>query len=141
MGNFINFFLLDNNPIFSAYIAITPELTGSIIDPIIAKTTTVKKDISYYLSNSENLQKDKKNNTYIFSDELKKVENSKFHLTNDVLADPDEFSSPMYSIPVALENIFRVYQPISPKVYKEKNFKRKPTSSRLLDKQIPENIS
>ncbi len=123
LGNFINFFLLDNNPIFSAYIAITPELTGSIIDPIIAKTTTVKKDISYYLSNSENLPKRQKNNTYIFSDELKKVENSKFHLTNDVLADPDEFSSPMYSIPVALENIFRVYQPISPKVYKEKILK------------------
>jgi len=123
LGNFINFFLLDNNPIFSAYIAITPELTGSIIDPIIAKTTTVKKDISYYLSNSENLPKRQKDNTYIFSDELKKVENSKFHLTNDVLADPDEFSSPMYSIPVALENIFRVYQPISPKVYKEKILK------------------
>ncbi len=123
LGNFINFFLLDNNPIFSAYKAITPELTGSIIDPIIAKTTTVKKDISYYLSNSENLPKRQKNNTYIFSDELKKVENSKFHLTNDVLADPDEFSSPMYSIPVALENIFRVYQPISPKVYKEKILK------------------
>ena len=123
LGNFINFFLLDNNPIFSAYIAITPELTGSIIDPIIAKTTTVKKDISYYLSNSENLPKRQKDNTYIFSDELKKVENSKFHLINDVLADPDEFSSPMYSIPVALENIFRVYQPISPKVYKEKILK------------------
>jgi predicted alpha/beta superfamily hydrolase len=123
LGNFINFFLLDNNPIFSAYIAITPELTGSIIDPIIAKTTTVKKDISYYLSNSENLPKRQKNNTSILSDELKKIENPKFHLTNNLFADPDEFSSPIYSIPVALENIFRVYQPISPKVYKEKILK------------------
>ena len=123
LGNFINYFLLDNNPIFSAYIAITPEVTSLIIDPIIAKTTSVKKDISYYLSNSENLPKKQKNNTSVLSDELKKIENSKFHLTSDMFANPDEFSSSMYSIPIALENIFRVYQPISPKVYKEKILK------------------
>ena len=40
-----------------------------------------------------------------------------------MFANPDEFSSSMYSIPIALENIFRVYQPISPKVYKEKILK------------------
>ena len=40
-------------------------------------------------------------------------------MTTDAFSFPDEFSTPAYSIPIALEGIFRVYQPISPKEYRE----------------------
>ena len=45
--------------------------------------------------------------------------NDKLNITYDLFSFPDEFSSPAYSIPIALETIFRIYQPISPKEYRE----------------------
>ena len=104
---------------FSSYIAITPEVTGNMIEPLTINAANIKKTTNYYISNSGNLPRRRKNNISLLTEELKKQENAQFILTTDSFSYPDEFSTPAYSIPIALEGIFRVYQPISPKEYRE----------------------
>ena len=118
-ANFINYFLLNGPNIFSSYIAITPEVSPEIIELLTINVANIKKTTNYYISNSGNLPRRQKNNISLLTEELKKQENAQFILTTDSFFYPDEFSTPAYSIPIALEGIFRVYQPISPKEYRE----------------------
>jgi hypothetical protein len=118
-ANFLNYFLLDGSNLFSSYIAITPELPAQIIDPLLEKASTTSKQTSYYLFNSENLPKRQQNKIAFLGNELKNIMNDKLNITYDLFSFPDEFSSPAYSIPIALETVFRIYQPISPKEYRE----------------------
>ena len=118
-ANFINYFLLNGPNMFSSYIAITPEVSGNIIESLTINAANIKKTTNYYISNSGNLPRRQKNNISLLTEELKKQENDQFILTTDSFSYPDEFSTPAYSIPIALESIFRVYQPISPKEYRE----------------------
>jgi hypothetical protein len=118
-ANFINYFLLNGPNMFSSYIAITPEVSENIIESLTINVANIKKTTNYYISNSGNLPRRQKNNISLLTEELKKQENAQFILTTDSFSYPDEFSTPAYSIPIALESIFRVYQPISPKEYRE----------------------
>ena len=118
-ANFLNYFLLDGSNLFSSYIAITPELSAQIIDPLLEKASSISKQTSYYLFNSENLPKRQQNKIAFLGNELKNIMNDKLNITYDLFSFPDEFSSPAYSIPIALETVFRIYQPISPKEYRE----------------------
>ena len=134
-ANFLHYFMLNGPNLFSSYIAITPELTPGIVEPLFATAANTKRTVSYYVSNSENLPKKQRSQITLLSDELKKVEQDKFQLTTDLFSYPDEFSAPAYSIPIALETIFRVYQPISPKEYKQKILKDSlPAHNYLVDK-------
>ena len=118
-ANFINYFLLNGPNMFSSYIAITPEVSADIIEPLTENVANIKKITNYYISNSRNLPRRQKNNISLLTDELKKQENDQFILTSNSFSYSDEVSTPAYSIPIALESIFRVYQPISPKEYRE----------------------
>ena len=118
-ANFMNYFLLNGPNMFSSYIAITPEVSAQIIEPLTENAAKVKKTTNYYISNSGNLPRRQKNNISLLTEELKKQKNKQFILTTDAFSFPDEFSTPAYSIPIALEGVFRVYQPISPKEYRE----------------------
>ena len=118
-ANFINYFLLNSPNIFSSYIAITPEVSTEIIEPLTINVANIKKTTNYYISNSGNLPRRQKNNISLLTEELKKQENEQFILATDSFSFPDEFSTPAYSIPIALEGVFRIYQPISPKEFRE----------------------
>jgi hypothetical protein len=118
-ANFLNYFLLDGSNLFSSYIAITPDLPAQIIDPLLEKASSTSKQASYYLFNSENLPERQQNKITFLGNELKNIMNDKLNITYDLFSFPDEFSSPAYSIPIALETVFRIYQPISPKEYRE----------------------
>ena len=118
-ANFVNYFLLDGSSLFTSFIAITPDLNAQIIDPLIVKASSTSKQTSYYLFNSENLPKRQQSKITFLGNELKKIINDNLNITYDLFSFPDEFSSPSYSIPIALETIFRIYQPISRKEYRE----------------------
>ena len=122
-ANFLHYFLLNGPNLFSSFIAITPELSSDIVDPVIELAEKTNRTTNYHISNSENLPKKQRSRISILSNELEKIKSDKFQLTTDLFSYPDEFSAPVYSIPIALETIFRVYQPISPKEYKEKILK------------------
>ncbi len=118
-ANFVNYFMLDPNPAFTVYISVTPVVSESIVKPLFDKVSSLSKNVSYYISNSENIPKEQRRSIDLLTNELLKNENPKFHFINDTFVHADEFSAAVYSIPRALERTFKTYQPISPKEYRE----------------------
>ena len=119
-ANFINHFILDPNPVFSTYISITPEFSVSLSEKIQESVETINRPVNYYVSNSENLTTRQQKSVSSLIEILKNSQNKNLKFISNTFSSPDEFSSPTYSIPIALESIFKVYQPISPKEYREK---------------------
>jgi len=54
MANFSNFYLLKENPLFSGYINLSPDVTPKLPERIKGKLDKVDQKIWYYLSRSEN---------------------------------------------------------------------------------------
>lgn len=122
-ANFVNYFVLDSDPIFTAYISITPSVPKSLIKPLSDRVTSLNRNISYYISNSQNIPKGQKKAISLLTDEFSKQISPKFRLIEDKFVYVDEFSASIYSIPRALERVFRVYQPISTREYREQILK------------------
>ena len=119
-ANFINHFIFSPNPIFSTFISITPEFNTALIEPLKNSFENNKLSINYYVSNSINLKSSQKKSISLLTDFLKNIEDEKLNFIIDQFSSPDEFSAPAYSIPLALEKIFKIYQPISPSEYRSK---------------------
>lgn len=118
-ANFINYFLLDNSNTFTSYIAVNPDMPQAIIEPLIEKLKSTTKETNYHLFNSANLPVNQGKKISDFSKDFKEVENSMLRKSYKLFSYPDEISSVAYSIPIALETMFRTFQPISVKEFKE----------------------
>jgi len=118
-ANFINYFLLDNSNTFTSYIAVNPDMPQSIIEPLIEKLKSTTIETNYHLFNSANLPVNQGKKISDFSKDFKEVENSMLRKSYKLFSYPDEISSVAYSIPIALETMFRTFQPISVKEFKE----------------------
>jgi predicted alpha/beta superfamily hydrolase len=136
-ANFINHFIFSPNPIFSTYISITPEFNTSLIEPLKNSFENNNSSMNYYVSNSTNLKSSQKKSISLLIDLLKEMKNEKINIIIDQFSNPDEFSSPAYSIPMALEKIFKIYQPISPSEYRTKLLSNEnPTHVYLTEKYL-----
>ena len=118
-ANFINYYLLKSNPVFSGYIVISPELAPDTSKYLAERLPTLEKKIFYYLSTSNNDVPVLREKTEAFDTSLKAIENNSFFYTFDNFEGPTHYGLPAHSIPNALEAIFLVYQPISKKEFKE----------------------
>lgn len=118
-ANFINYYLLKGNPVFSGYIVISPELAPDTSKYLAERLPTLDKKIFYYLSTSSNDVPALKEKTEAFDTMFKALDNNNFFYTFDNFEGPTHYGLPAHSIPNALEAIFLVYQPISKKEFKE----------------------
>ena len=119
-ANFINYFLLKNQPIFNAYINVSPFLAPDMLDYIPERLQKIEKKIFYYLASSSNDIKAIKEDSNALNSSLSTIENKNLNYTFDNFEGPSHYSNPAHALPNALESIFYVFQPISKKEYKEK---------------------
>lgn len=119
-AGFLNYYLYKENPLFDAYISMSPEMSANMDKNVSERLATIKKPIYYYHSTADgDLKKMQKNSKAL--DELAKVVNNPLlNYKFDEFKGASHYSLVLYSIPNALYQFFEVYQPISTNEFNDK---------------------
>lgn len=118
-ANFINYYLLKPNPLFRAYIVVSPQLAPNMLDYIPDVLSKTPSKTFYYLANTKNNSESILQMTQALNTDISALENENLVYRFDSFDNPSHYSVPTHAIPSAIEGIFKVFQPISKKEYKE----------------------
>src|SRR5690606_13491815 len=118
-ANFINYFLLKEQPLFQAYIAISPELAPKMIDYLPERLSNIQSKTFYYLATTNNDSESIQSMAQALDSAIKAIDNKNVLYKYNVFENTSHYSVPTHAIPNAIESIFHVYQPISKKEYQE----------------------
>jgi len=118
-ANFLNYYLFKDDPLFHAYIAISPDLAPEMETRITERLLQFESQKFYYLATSDNDLRAVKKGVEVLNTNLSSIENPKLQYDFDNFEGPSHYSVVAHAIPKALESIFNVFQPISKKEYKE----------------------
>ena len=118
-ANFNNYFLVEAEPLFNAYININPSYSADISELFKGKIPTIGSNIYYYLNNGNynGEQKDEAIETVYYV--LKNFENEYFKYKYDVFDGSTNVSSIGQAISGAFAYIFDMYSSISKKEFNE----------------------
>ena len=119
-ANFINYYLFKNNPLFQAYINISPELAPEMEQNITERLLQFEDTYFYYLATASNDLRNVRKGVEVLNINLSSINNESFYYNFNDFDGPTHYSIAAHAIPKALEHIFYAFQPISKKEYKEK---------------------
>lgn len=120
MGNFINAFLMAEEPVFQAYINLSPDFKGTMGDNVAKRLGFLESDIFYYMATS--------------TADIKRI-NSSIHDTNNAIQELDQLQLTYYfdelkgdshyglvtgALSKAMDKIFELYKPLDEKEIEEK---------------------
>ncbi|RKS55228.1 hypothetical protein BC962_0187 [Gillisia mitskevichiae] len=112
-SNFINYYLLKENPLFQGYINISPDLAPEMANRVAAALTKSESKIWYYLATAEEDIPSLKEDILSFDNQLKIIENKNLKYNFDNFPKGSHYTLAGNAIPKAIEQIFEVYGPIS----------------------------
>ncbi|AUP79154.1 alpha/beta hydrolase [Flavivirga eckloniae] len=118
-ANFINYYLLKPQPLFQAYIAVSPELAPNMIDYLPERLSKLESKLFYCLANTKNDPGSIKKMTEALNKDISAIDNDNLVYSFSTFEEPSHYSAPLHALPGAIENIFSVFRPISKKEYKE----------------------
>ena len=119
-ASFLNYFMLKKNPMFNAYIAISPDLAYGMMENIPTRLGQIENKNFYYLATATNDIKPLREDAIALNESIGAIENDQLIYGFDNFEGPTHYSLPAHAMPKALEKIFYVFQPISRDEYKEK---------------------
>ncbi len=119
-AGFLNFFLYKDNPIFNAYISLSPELAPQMENRIPEKLANSKRSIFYYQAVADGDIKWLKEPILKLDENIKLVSNEALNYKFDSFNNTSHYSLVLYAIPNALYQIFDSYKPISSSEFSEK---------------------
>lgn len=119
-AGFLNFFLYKDNPIFNAYISLSPELAPQMETRIPQRLATSKQSIFYYQSVADGDLKQLKEPIETLDQNIKLIANEALNYRFDSFNNTTHYSMVLYSVPNALYQIFDSYKPISSAEFSEK---------------------
>lgn len=117
-ANFINFFAFKKDPLFQAYISISPSFSPFMEDNLFQLISSNKASMYYYLSTSEEDFKDNRKSILNLNTRLKDIKLETITYKFDDFKTDSHYSLVANSIPSALNHIFSIYKPISRNEYK-----------------------
>lgn len=119
-AGFMNYFLYKENPIFNAYIALSPELPKEMDVHIPERLADIKTPVYYYLATADGDVAKMQKKIKALDESIKKVANPALKYYFDDIKNATHYSLVTFAIPDALYHIFSSYQPITPIEYQEK---------------------
>ncbi len=120
MGNFINSFLLSDNPLFQAYINLSPDFKGNMTDHVGKRIKYIKDDVFYYLATSDNDVAAIREIVGEINSQLKTSENKALTYYFDEFKGDSHYTLVTGALSRALDQIFDIYKPLNEKELKEK---------------------
>jgi predicted alpha/beta superfamily hydrolase len=118
-ANFINYFLLKEQPLFQGYIAISPELAPKMLNYLPEVLGKLQSKTFYYLATTNNDSMSITKMTQALSTDVSTLDNKNLFFKFKTFEGPSHYSVPTHAIPNAIEAIFKVFQPISKEEYKD----------------------
>ncbi len=122
-ANFINFFAFKKDPLFQAYISISPSFSPFMEDNLFQLISSNKASMYYYLSTSQEDFKDNRKNILNLNTRLQDIKLETITYKFDDFKTDSHYSLVANSIPSALNHIFSIYKPISRNEYKNELLK------------------
>lgn len=122
-ANFINYYLLKQQPVFQGYIVISPELAPKMNTFLTERLETFESKTFYYLATSTHDIPSIKKDSEQLNTGLSAIDNNNLFYHFKTFEGASHYSLPTHAIPSAIEKIFSVFQPISKDEYKEKILK------------------
>ncbi|WP_340066227.1 alpha/beta hydrolase [Ascidiimonas aurantiaca] len=118
-ANFSNYWLFKDNPLFDAYITLSPSFAPMMEDRLPERLSSVQNKKFYYLATSDDDIKENITRIKTLHQRLKQIENDNLKYYFDDLKGASHVSLPSYALPKALDQIFKIFKPISPEEYKK----------------------
>ncbi len=119
-AGFLNFYLYKDDPVFNAYISLSPELPLEMENLLPGRLATFKQNIFYYVSSADGDIKKMKDKIKIFDENVKTAKNASLNYQFDEIKGATHYSLVLHSIPDALYQFFASYQPITTIEFQEK---------------------
>lgn len=119
-AGYLNLFLYKDNPIFDAYISLSPELGIDMETRIPARLGLTKKPLFYYQSTADGDLKKAQKRIKDLDANIKTITNPNLYYQLDEFKNASHYSLVVHSIPNALYHLFGAYQPISTAEFQEK---------------------
>ncbi|WP_396183989.1 alpha/beta hydrolase [Flavobacterium sp.] len=119
-AGFTNFYLYKDNPLFDAYITLSPDLATDMENRIPERLGLITKPIYYYLSTADGDVKKMQKRIKELDEKAKVIKNTTLNYKFDEFIAASHYSLVLHSIPNALYQFFAVYQPITTFEFNEK---------------------
>lgn len=117
---FANFFLYKDQPLFNAYISMSPELPTMMEQQIPERLQLVEQPIYYYQSTCDGDVKKMQDKIIILDALAKEISKPSMSYKFDYFKNASHYSMVLQSIPNALYHIFGYYRPISTDEFTQK---------------------
>lgn len=120
MANFMNSYLFTDEPIFQAYINVSPDFKGTMSNNLVTRLGHLKNEVFYYLATSDKDVPSLKQNIQETSKILKTLDTQKFTFYYDELKGDTHYTLVTGALSKALDKIFEIYKPLDEKEINEK---------------------
>jgi predicted alpha/beta superfamily hydrolase len=119
-AGFMNFYLYKEQPLFNAYISLSPELAPGMEEQIPERLAAIEKPLFYYQSTSDGDVKKMQTRIRALDAAVKAAKKPSLNYGFDDFKGASHYSLVLHSIPDALYQFFAAYQPISNTEFTEK---------------------
>ncbi len=119
-AGFLNFYLYKDQPIFNAYISLSPELPTRMEEIIPQRLSALNQQIFYYHAIADGDLKTTKERITQLDSAAATIKKPNLNYLFDTFKGASHYSLVLHAIPDALYQFFGVYQPISVSEFNEK---------------------
>lgn len=119
-AGFLNFYLYKDQPIFNAYISLSPELPTRMEEIIPQRLSALNQPIYYYQATADGDLKTTKERIIQLDSAVVTIKKPTLNYLFDAFKGASHYSLVLHAIPNALYHIFGAYQPISVSEFNEK---------------------
>jgi predicted alpha/beta superfamily hydrolase len=119
-ANFLNYYLFKDEPLFRAYISLSPDLAPEMKNRLQQRLSILNQDTFYYMATANNDVNNLRTSILEMDALIKAIQNEKLHYKFDDFDDANHYSLVGRGIPKALNEIFALYKPINLDEYNEK---------------------
>ena len=119
MANFMNAFLLKDDPIFKAYVNLRPDFKGDMDENVSNRLKWIKEDVFYYMVTSSDDVVPLRNGILDADQKLKQIDNRALKYYFEDFEGHSHYTLVTGGLSQALDKIFELYKPISDREFKE----------------------
>ena len=120
MANFMNSYLFKEEPLFQAYVNISPEFEGEVSNYLSDRLSWLKNDIFYYMATFSRDKNSIKESILETDNSLKIIENESLTYHFDNFKEADRKVMVLSAITKAFDKMFQIYSPLSEKEMNKK---------------------